>query len=60
MSKPVPLPPPPPNDWPAADVESDNGLARVEALERLAALHASGALTDEEFASEKARLLSDD
>ncbi|MDA0165033.1 SHOCT domain-containing protein [Solirubrobacter ginsenosidimutans] len=29
----------------------------VERLERLAALHASGALTDEEFAAAKARLL---
>jgi hypothetical protein len=29
----------------------------IERLERLAALHASGALTDEEFAAAKARLL---
>jgi hypothetical protein len=30
---------------------------RVEALERLAQLRASGVLTDEEFGAEKARLL---
>jgi hypothetical protein len=30
---------------------------RIEALERLARLHGSGALSDEEFAAEKARLL---
>lgn len=31
---------------------------RIELLGQLATLHASGALTDEEFAQEKARLLS--
>ncbi len=40
---------------PAADPET----ARLERLERLAALHESGALTDEEFAEEKARLRAD-
>jgi hypothetical protein len=30
---------------------------RLERLERLSAMHDSGALTDEEFASEKASLL---
>ncbi len=43
----APPPPPPP---PA-------GGDRVAQLERLAALHASGALTDDEFAREKQRLL---
>jgi hypothetical protein len=36
---------------------SEDGLVRR--LERLAALHASGQLTDEEYAAAKARLLSD-
>ena len=31
-----------------------SALTRVEQLERLAALHDSGALSDEEFAAEKA------
>ena len=38
---------------PAAAPEADP----VEQLERLAALHAQGALTDEEFAAQKAKLL---
>ena len=33
------------------------GDPRVSEIERLAGLHASGALTDEEFAAEKARIL---
>ncbi|MBK5232845.1 MAG: SHOCT domain-containing protein [Thermoleophilia bacterium] len=40
---------------PAADPEA----SRLDRLERLAALHKSGALTDEEFAEEKARLRAD-
>lgn len=35
------------------------GDDRVDRLERLARLHASGALTDDEFAAEKRRLLAD-
>jgi hypothetical protein len=38
----------------------DPETSRLDRLERLAALHKSGALTDEEFAEEKARLRSDD
>ncbi len=34
-------------------------VSSVEQLERLAALHAGGGLTDEEFATAKRRLLSD-
>jgi hypothetical protein len=34
-----------------------DGQDRIDELERLAALHAQGALTDEEFAASKARLL---
>ncbi|MGK2933530.1 MAG: SHOCT domain-containing protein [Solirubrobacterales bacterium] len=40
---------------PAADPET----TRLDRLERLAGLHQSGALTDEEFAEEKARLRAD-
>ena len=47
---PAPLPPPlPPTLSPTE--------SRVEQLERLAALRDSGALTEEEFAAEKAKLL---
>jgi hypothetical protein len=42
-------PPPPPAPAPTE--------SRVDQLERLAVLHESGALTDEEFAAEKAKLL---
>jgi hypothetical protein len=38
-------------------IEHRPGDDRIEQLERLAALHRSGALTDEEFADEKRRLL---
>lgn len=44
-----PMAPPTPPGGPAGDV--------VSQLERLAALHRSGALTDQEFAAQKARLL---
>lgn len=47
---PAPIPPSPP---PAAGPAE----SRVEQLERLAALRDSGALTDDEFAAEKAKLL---
>lgn len=44
---------------PAAAVASDAGNgSSVDALERLANLHERGALTDEEFAAEKRRLLA--
>ena len=46
-----PAPPPPPA--PAAPTQS-----RVEQLSELAALKEQGALTEEEFASEKARILN--
>ena len=36
---------------------SAQGDDKIERLERLSAMHDSGALTDEEFASEKASLL---
>lgn len=42
---------------PASGPAPGAGGDRLARLERLAALHASGALTDEEFAREKARLL---
>ncbi len=46
---------PPPQAAPAPAAGGDDLL---ESLERLAALHQSGALTDEEFAAAKASLLS--
>jgi Short C-terminal domain len=49
-------PPAPPAATPAATSEDD----LVEELTRLAQLHASGALTDEEFAAAKQRVLEDD
>ena len=52
-------PPPPPPAFAPPDVDG-NALERVQALERLAALRAAGALTVAEFEAEKARLLSDD
>jgi hypothetical protein len=44
---------PPPSAQPAAD-----GPSRVEALKELASLKDQGVLTEEEFAAEKARILS--
>ena len=44
---------------PAEATEAGEAESRVDALERLAQLRASGALTDEEFGVEKARLLGD-
>ena len=46
-------PPPPPPAAPAAPTQS-----RVEQLSELAALKEQGALTEEEFAAEKARILN--
>ena len=40
-----------------AATQDDFDDDRIEALERLAKLHASGALTDAEFAAEKRRVL---
>ena len=48
--------PPAPNRVPAAPY-SPAGDSRVGQLQRLAALRDSGALTEEEFATEKAKLL---
>ena len=48
----APAPQPPP---PAAPVSDAND--RISQLQQLAALHSSGALTDEEFAAEKAKIL---
>ena len=45
--------PPPPPAPPAAD-----GQSRVDALKELASLKDQGVLTEEEFAAEKARILS--
>jgi hypothetical protein len=47
--------PPPPAQ--AATAPTDEGADRIGQLERLARLHADGALTDEEFAVEKRRIL---
>jgi hypothetical protein len=47
---PPPPPPPPPQAAPAADP--------IEQLKELAALHSQGILTDDEFATQKARLLN--
>jgi hypothetical protein len=44
---------PPPSAQPAGD-----GQSRVEALKELASLKDQGVLTEEEFAAEKARILS--
>jgi hypothetical protein len=54
---PAPLPPPPPpTPEPVRAVSGDDRLAR---LERLASLHSSGALSDEEFQQMKADLLAE-
>jgi hypothetical protein len=55
-------PPPPPPPAPAAPVAPAAPAAMgaddmIAALERLAALHAQGILTDEELAQQKARIL---
>jgi hypothetical protein len=44
---------------PTTVIEGDGGDARLARLERLGTLHEKGILTDEEFATEKSRLLSE-
>jgi Short C-terminal domain len=47
-----------PADAPAPAQQASEGASdRISQLQQLAALHDSGALTDEEFAKEKARVL---
>ncbi len=43
---------------PAPQAQADGASDRIAQLQQLAALHSSGALTDEEFASEKAKILT--
>jgi hypothetical protein len=50
------VPKPDRNEAPTAVLSDED--ARLQRLERLAALHEKGVLTDEEFAAEKARLLA--
>jgi Short C-terminal domain len=50
----APPPPPPPPPAPVAPAPGD---PTVEKISQLAQLHASGALTDEEFAAAKAQAL---
>lgn len=49
-----------PVEVPTAVIPPDDENARLHRLERLATLHEKGVLSDEEFATEKARLLSRD
>jgi hypothetical protein len=49
-----------PSGGKAETASADSEDARLARLERLGALREKGILTDEEFASEKARLLSGD
>lgn len=51
-----PPPPPTPSAPPPSGAASEAG-DRIAQLKQLADLHASGALTDEEFAAEKAKIL---
>ena len=46
------------SEAPTATLPADNEEARLGRLERLASLHEKGILTDEEFATEKRRVLS--
>ena len=48
-------PPPPPEPAPAAPTAQADPISQ---LERLAALHEKGVLTDEEFQAEKAKILA--
>jgi putative oligomerization/nucleic acid binding protein len=50
-------PPPPPPPAPAPVAPAPAGDPTVEKISQLAQLHASGALTDEEFAAAKAQAL---
>ncbi|MGE5281037.1 MAG: SHOCT domain-containing protein [Chloroflexota bacterium] len=49
----------PTTEAPTAEVAPPDDDARLQRLERLAALHEKGILTDEELAAEKARILGD-
>jgi hypothetical protein len=48
------------SEAPTATMPTDGEDARLARLERLASLHEKGILTDEEFATEKQRVLGDD
>ena len=54
---PPPFPPPPPPPVVAPEQAASNGHGLVDELERLVRLHDGGALTDDEFAAAKLRLL---
>jgi hypothetical protein len=43
---------------PAPEAQAANASDRIAQLQQLASLHTSGALTDEEFAAEKAKVLA--
>lgn len=43
---------------PAPQEQASNASDRIAQLQQLASLHTSGALTDEEFAAEKAKVLA--
>jgi hypothetical protein len=43
---------------PAAQAQVSDASDRIAQLQQLASLHTSGALTDEEFAAEKAKILA--
>jgi hypothetical protein len=47
----------PPEEYEAAPPPPAAPATEVDQLQQLAQLHASGALTDEEFAAEKAKIL---
>ena len=48
---------PPTTEAPTEALPTDGEDARLQRLERLGSLHEKGVLTDEEFATEKSRLL---
>jgi hypothetical protein len=54
---PQPEPAPAPAPAPAAQAPASGASDRIAQLQQLATLHDSGALTDEEFAAEKAKVL---
>jgi len=56
-AEPAPAPAPAPAAPAPAQVQADAASDRIAQLQQLAALHTSGALTDEEFATEKAKIL---
>jgi hypothetical protein len=51
-------PPPAPAPAPTPPASAAPGMTEVEQLSQLAALHQQGALTDDEFAAEKAKILA--